>query len=72
MYSHSEKLCSKQAKQSKRLYRPIRGQSPGHGISLNQSVTSCHLVEVNLHAFLAPTASVCQLPSALATNSVEV
>lgn len=32
---------------------------------------SCHLVEVNLHAFLAPTASLCELPTADTTNSVE-
>ena len=39
--------------------------------SPERHVTSCHLVDVSLHAFLAPTASVCELPSAVNTNSVE-
>ena len=55
--ARSEKLCAKQAKMTKKT--PER------------DVTSCHLVDVSLHAFLAPTASVCELPSAVNTNSVE-
>merc|ERR1712156_394106 len=40
----SEKACSKQAKLLKKSEREV-------------TRASCHLVEVNLHAFLAPTAS---------------
>ena len=55
--ARSEKLCAKQAKLTKK--------------SPERLVISCHLVDVSLHAFLAPTASVCELPSAVNTNSVE-
>ena len=52
----SDKLCSKQSKLLKKSDREY---------------SSCHLVDVNLHSFLAPTASICLIPSSISTNSVE-
>ena len=52
----SEKVCSKQ--------RKVMMKSDKH-------YSSCHLVDVHLTAFLAPSASFCVLPSSVSTNSVE-
>ena len=52
----SEKVC---AKQTKLLQKSDR------------DYTSCELVNISLHSFLAPTASLCLLRSAVTTNSVQ-